>query len=322
MILHIGGASTGTVLITVIGIFLLIFAMSFAIGPIPEGKRRYSRAWCTAWLRASTPRLIIAGTFSALVFTGSALSGDGKSDAQIAADCESAVTPLTGNAVTEPRLLVAISGTRDIATAARNGDPGGAQTLFFTTDAHNVTHDIDAQLRLGSPTLAQDLCISVVKLENEIAGDLRPAVIATESDKIAGYLDQASDEIDFAAEPSPVPGASGVCAYPIGAVSDRPLTEERLRSAIAAMREVSALAGAGDVPAAAEAFGGDAHNITHDIDLPLRNADPQLGVDLCESVLELELEFGGKRDAGIIAAEATTSAGLLEDSGRVLGLLR
>jgi hypothetical protein len=321
MILHIGGASAGTVLVTVLAIFFLIFAMSFAIGPVPEGKRRFSRPWVRAWVRASLPRMLIAGVFAALVFTGSALSGGGQSEAEIAALCERPLAPLTGNAVTEPRLATAISSMNDIAAAARNGDTSRVQTLWFTTDAHNVSHDIDAPIRLEQPSLASDLCESVIKLENEMAGDQRSDVIERQATNLAAYMEEARDVLSFATS-SPIPGASGACANPIGAVTADPLTAERLQTAADDLLEVSGLAGSGEVEQAAQVFAGDAHNITHDIDLPLRNSDTSLAVSLCESVVLLEVQMGGARDVTVIAREAAAAAGILEEAGRALGILQ
>ncbi len=197
MILHVGGASTVAVLVVVIAIFSLIFAMSFAVGTVPEGQRRLSGEWFSAWFRASLPRFIVAGAFSALLFVGSSLSGSGS-----------------------------------------------------TTN----------------------------------------------------------------------PGASGPCAFPLGVIGVQPLTNERVVAAVAAFRETAEIARTGDLTGASEAFFGDAHNISPDIDGPLRDADPGLAVDLCDSVLEIERQFATTADTTVIAAGSETSAGLLEEAGRVLGI--
>ncbi len=318
MILHIGGASTAAVLVTVIAIFFLIFAMSFAIGTVPEGQRRFSGDWFGAWFRASLPRLVVAGAFSALLFVGSSLSGSSSTtDAQT---CDSPLAPLTGGAISDLRLGAAISGMREIATAAREGDATAAQSLFFTTDAHNVSHDIAGPLFSADPDLARALCQSVVGLENEIAGELRPEVLATHAESTAGTLQVARATLDLTGAATSIPGASGPCAFPLGAIGVQPLTEERLVAAVAALRETARIAGTGDVAGASVSFSGDAHNITHDIDGPLRSADPNLALDLCESIAEIERQFASAADMAVIAAEAETSAGLLEEAGRALGI--
>jgi hypothetical protein len=201
VILHVGGASTASVLVTVIVIFALIFALSFAGGAVPEGQRRFSTEWFGAWLRASLPRLAIAGSFAALLFVGSSLSGGGD-----------------------------------------------------TTDAQ------------------------------------------------------------------PPPGASEPCAVSLSAIDGQPLTEDRVGTAVIAFHKTAELVRTGDVTGASAVFFGGAHNITHEIDGPLRSAAPDLAVDFCESVLEIEQQFATDADLTVIAAESEISAGLLEEAGRVLGI--
>jgi len=318
VILHVGGASAVAVLVTIVAIFFLIFALSFAVGAVPEGQRRFSREWFAAWFRTSLPRLMIAGAFSVLLFVGSALSGSSSTtDAQT---CDSPLAPLTGQSVSDLRLTAAISGLRDIASAAREGNATAARSLFLTTDAHSVTHDIGGPLFSADRDLARTLCESVVGLENEIADELRPEVIAAHAESAASTLQVARATLDLDAAITPIPGASEACAFPIGAIGVQPLTDERVVAAVAAFRETAEIARTGDVTGASLAFSGDAHNITHDIDGPLRSADPDLAVDLCESVLEIERQFATTADATVIAVHAESSAGLLEEAGRVLGI--
>ncbi|HEY5638915.1 MAG TPA: hypothetical protein VIW01_02590 [Dehalococcoidia bacterium] len=318
MSLHVGGASTAAVLVTVVAIFFLILAMSFAIGAVPEGQRRFSGEWCAAWFRASLPRIFAAGAFSTLLFVGSSLSGSSDTtDAQI---CDLPLAPLTGQSITSLRLNAAVTGMQEIASAAREGDASAAQSLFYTSDAHNVSHDVAGPLFSADQDLARTLCESVVSLENEIAGELRPEVIAAHAGSTASALQVASAALNLGDDAKPIPGASGPCALPVGAIGVLPLTDERLVAAVAAFRETAATARAGDVIEASEAFAGDAHNITHDIDGPLRNADAALAVDLCESVSEIERQFATAADTTVIADEAEASAVLLEEAGRLLGI--
>jgi len=118
----------------------------------------------------------------------------------------------------------------------------------------------------------------------------------------------------------PTTGITGICSAAIPALTAEPVTEERLLAAIDKMGELKAAAEAGDQAAANAAFAGDAHTVTHDIDPPLRAEDPQLAQDLCASIVVIEQEFGAGRDLGAVAASSETAAGLLEESGRVLGL--
>jgi hypothetical protein len=99
------------------------------------------------------------------------------------------------------------------------------------------------------------------------------------------------------------------------------VTRARLEAAIAKMREVETAAEAGGVQAANAAFAGDTHDITHDIDPPLREADELLAQDLCASIVAIEQELGREPDLELLATRADIAAGLLEDSGRALGVL-
>ena len=135
-----------------------------------------------------------------------------------------------------------------------------------------------------------------------------------------------SDNGDETGEPSPTPSVpqpaapASVCAGSIPPLTTGPVTKERLKAAVQKMGEVQRAAEAGDRATASAAFAGDTHAVTHDIDQPLRAADPLLARDLCESIVIIEQEFNGANDLGAIAAAAAISAQLLADSGRAMGL--
>jgi hypothetical protein len=114
---------------------------------------------------------------------------------------------------------------------------------------------------------------------------------------------------------------NGICVRPIAALTAEPVTAERLEAAITRMREVQSAAEAGGAQAANAAFVGDTHDITHDIDPPLRAVDPLLAQELCASILVIEQQLGTEPDLAVVAAEGEVAAGLLQDSGRALGLL-
>jgi hypothetical protein len=136
-----------------------------------------------------------------------------------------------------------------------------------------------------------------------------------------------SDDGDETGEPSPTPSVlqpaatTSVCAGSIPPLTTGSVTKERLETAVQKMGEVQQAAEAGDDASARAAFSGDTHAVTHDIDQPLRAADPLLARDLCESIVVIEQEFNGAGDLEAVAAEAGISAQLLEDSGRAMGLI-
>jgi hypothetical protein len=317
MLLHVGGASATSVLIAVFVIFLLIFSMSFAFGPIPEGKRRFSGEWMAAWLRASLPRLLVAGVFSGLLFTGSALSGNGQ-DAT-ATSCDQPLPPVTGNAVTDARVLQAIDGMEQIAGAARADDRDRVRTLFFTGDAHNLTHDLDPVLRPLAPETGRALCERVIALEEQMAGEFETQTVAQLAGQIAARLQEARP---FLQQTSGTPVvAAGPCASPLAAATSEPLTEARIRAAIAQFELLAEAAPESDLEGAAQLFFGAAHNITHDIDPPLRAENPELAIELCNAVLTIEQALASAYDGDAVARQATASARLLEEAGKELRIL-
>jgi hypothetical protein len=113
----------------------------------------------------------------------------------------------------------------------------------------------------------------------------------------------------------------GVCSRPVPALTDEPVTRERLEAAIEKMRELETAAAAGGAQAANAAFAGDTHAVTHDIDPPLRAADPALAEELCAAVVVIEQQLGGNPDLQVLAREAGKAARSLEESGTVLGVL-
>jgi hypothetical protein len=95
-----------------------------------------------------------------------------------------------------------------------------------------------------------------------------------------------------------------------------------LKLAIDETRGAALAAGTGDVSAARGHFFGTAHDLTHDIDPPLRALNAPLATELCKSVLSLENHLLGipETNAANIAAEAQACADLLTRAGVALGL--
>lgn len=320
--LHIGGASTASVIVSLAVIFLLMLIMSFAFWRGPQEERRFSGPWFAAWIKASTPRIIVAALFCAGLFVASSLSNgsDTTADTEI---CGRNLPPLTDQTITDERIVAGVDGLRELAEAARDGDVERVRVLIFS-DAHNITHDIDAALRPIDADLARNLCESVLRLENEAldSDSFDPDATAEEAERAAALLEQARPIVaGSTATPDvssdPVPSA---CDNPVGAVSDEPLTAARVQDAISAFEAVAQAAESGDAAAATQVFFGRAHDITHDIDGPLREADVALARQLCASVLELEIQLAGRYEMDVIETEAQRSAALLDQAQEALGL--
>ena len=81
-------------------------------------------------------------------------------------------------------------------------------------------------------------------------------------------------------------------------------------------------ASAGNLPAAEDAFFGDVHGFTHNVDQPLRPVDEELARDLCESVIHIEEELAIERRVDVIATDAARIRALLRDAAGALGYAR
>jgi hypothetical protein len=314
VLLHVASTPAGAA-VTVSIIFLLIFAMSFAFGPVPEGGRRFSSTWVRAWLIASAPRMIVAGVFAGLVLVA-ALSYGGSTNAAIS--CDRNVPPLSGEAVTDDRMSVAVASLNEMIDAANDGDVERARTVWLTSDAHNLTHDVDGPLRKISADAARNLCENVIALENVMVGQIVAEQVAQKATAVAAALQAARPVLR--AGGSQTPAVFEPCSLPVGAITDQPLTAQRIEDAIQQLRQVSSMADSGDQAGAEAAFAGDAHNITHDIDGPLRTNNEEIAADLCLAITEIEKNLGANYDGDVVAEKASESADLLEEGARALGI--
>jgi hypothetical protein len=195
-VLHIGGASAASVIISLAGLFLVLLIMSFAFWRGPQEERRFSWPWFAAWVKASAPRIIIAGVFCTGLFIASALSGS-SGDALDPSLCDQSLPALTAEPVTPERLTSGILGLRRLADAARDGDVERARVIVYS-DAHDITHDVDPEIRPVDPGLARDLCISILALEDEMKeSDPDLGTIISEAERSAGLLMDASEALGF-----------------------------------------------------------------------------------------------------------------------------
>lgn len=196
--LHLGGAGTYTAASVVAAMFVALFALSFLWGRRPKGSPAFSRRWAGQWLRASLPRLIVAGVFSGTLFAASSLAGGGQAATVADRACQQPAAAFTTQPVTSERLAAAVAGLQRLAAAAAAGDRDGAPALFFGTDTHNVTHDIDRPLREADPALGREICRSMVVLEMQLAGGRDLTAVQQEAARTAGLLERAGREMGLA----------------------------------------------------------------------------------------------------------------------------
>jgi len=188
-LLHIGGASTASVIVTLAAIFLLMLIMSFAFWRGPLYLKRWSGPWLSAWAVASAPRVAIAGVFCAVLFAVSSLSGTNDSMPGIEV-CDTGLPPLTAQPLSDQRMAASVEGLTELQSAARAGDLDQVRVLIFS-DAHAVSHDIDPAIRSLDADLATELCKSIVALEFEIAGQIDTDIIIEEAGGAARLMEEA-----------------------------------------------------------------------------------------------------------------------------------
>jgi len=289
--------------------------MSFAFWRGPQAHKRWSGPWLSAWLSASAPRIAVAALFCVGLFVASSLSGGTDDDASGDDVCSRGLSPITGQPLDDARFAAAIDGLALLQAGADDGDFERVPVLFFA-DAHGVSHDIDATLRPLDSRLATDLCESIVILELEIAGDLNADTVVREAGTAARLMEEARILVggsENTTSPSDdVSLADAACADPIGRISDDPVSDQRIENAAEKMRAIADAAARGDRSLIDGLFADDAHNVTHDIDGPLRVNDADLAIELCLNVLELETQLAGQYDLDTIEEVAVASADLLE----------
>ena len=104
--------------------------------------------------------------------------------------CAGPIPALTAEPVTEARLLEAIDKMGQVKAPAANGDQAAANAAF-AGDTHAITHDIDPPLRAEDPQLAQDLCASIVIIEQEFGAGHDLGTVAASADVAAGLLEES-----------------------------------------------------------------------------------------------------------------------------------
>jgi hypothetical protein len=88
------------------------------------------------------------------------------------------------------RLDEAHSDAVEVTQKIQQGDLSGAESLFYV-HIHNLTHEIDFDLRQKDAQLGADLYNDVLAIEGQLAGPRDSAALADQMQKLQGYLLQA-----------------------------------------------------------------------------------------------------------------------------------
>jgi len=117
-------------------------------------------------------------------------------------------------------------------------------------------------------------------------------------------------------------GGNNACDNALPPLGRSDISQAGFQAEDAGLAKVIQAASAGNLPAAEDAFFGDVHNFTHNVDAPLRPVDEELARDLCESVIHIEEELAIDRRVDVIASDAARIRALLRDAAEALGYAR
>ena len=117
-------------------------------------------------------------------------------------------------------------------------------------------------------------------------------------------------------------GGNNACDNALPPLGRSDISQAGFQAEDAGLSKVIQAASAGNLPAAEDAFFGDVHNFTHNVDAPLRPLDEELARDLCESVIHIEEELAIERRVDVIATDAARIRALLRDAAGALGYAR
>ena len=117
-------------------------------------------------------------------------------------------------------------------------------------------------------------------------------------------------------------GGNNACDNALPPLGRSDISQAGFQAEDAGLAKVIQAASAGNLPAAEDAFFGDVHGFTHNVDQPLRPVDEELARDLCESVIHIEEELAIDRRVDVIATDAARIRALLQDAAEALGYAR
>lgn len=117
-------------------------------------------------------------------------------------------------------------------------------------------------------------------------------------------------------------GGNSACNNALPPLGRSDISQAGFQAEDVGLTRVIQAASAGNLPAAEDAFFGDVHNFTHNVDPPLRPIDEEMARDLCETVIHIEEELAIDRRVDVIASDAARIRALLRDAAEALGYAR
>ena len=112
---------------------------------------------------------------------------------------------------------------------------------------------------------------------------------------------------------------TNICDQPLPALGSGLVNEEQFDTADASINRVIRLADEGDLDGAQIAFFPAVHDLTHNVDGPLRDSNDDLAKRLCKAVAQIEAEFAFGGEAATVAEEAVGIRELLRETAAELG---
>ncbi len=114
--------------------------------------------------------------------------------------CDGPLPPLADSDISQLGFQKEDIGLTMMAEATSVGNLDSATEFWYDNDSevHNFTHDVDAPLRDADEELAKELCEAVISIEEELALDRRPSVVARQATRIRDILRDAAEALGFA----------------------------------------------------------------------------------------------------------------------------
>ncbi|MDP2674675.1 MAG: hypothetical protein Q8Q00_07190 [Dehalococcoidia bacterium] len=117
-------------------------------------------------------------------------------------------------------------------------------------------------------------------------------------------------------------GGNSACDNALAPLGRSDISQAGFQAEDVGLTKVIQAASAQDLTATEDAFFGDVHNFTHNVDPPLRAVNAGMAKDLCKTVIHIEEELAIDRRVDIIATDAARIRELLRDGAEALGYAR